>query len=131
MRLDRIMILNGISCLIFGGIFTFDTSKTIDLLGNIPHFTLQSLGIILLINAGHLFWAAIRKPHKFELLYFIFGDFLWFFLTTLLLISNTWITTSFGHFASSLTAIMVGMFGYGQLTHYRKIYRKKKGLQNV
>lgn len=126
MTLKLIMTLNAISCLVFGSVFYFYPSEISSLLGHVPHLILKLLGIVLLVNAAHLFWATLRKPHKVELLYFILGDFLWVLMTVIILIFQAWITTFYGVIASSITATMVGIFGYIQLNHYKKMFVRKK-----
>ena len=83
---------------------------------------LSILGAILIFNGLHLMWTARRPlPHKWLVLYFSAGDFLWALVSMALIAFNLWVTTQYGVITAVIIAIMVGFFGAMQLLKLKHI----------
>lgn len=120
LTLKSVMRLNAKSCLIFGLMFVLIPGQVTGFLAQenqAPPLVFIVLGIALFANAAHLVWAATKKvPGGLLVLYFSIGDFFWVLLTILLILTGWWITTPGGIAVSLVVAIMVGTFGFLQIT---------------
>ena len=126
LSLRYIMRANSASCLAFGFLFTIKPGLVAAFLGGMspaPTWVFLLLGIVLIFNGFHLFWASnIDLPKKELILYFSIGDYLWVGVSVGLMLSGIWVTTLGGIVASSIVATMVGLFGVSQM-----ISRKSMG----
>ncbi len=117
--LKTVLRANAMSCIIFGVIFVLAPMAVAQFIGGnnpAPELALTVLGIILLVNGAHLVWASFKElPHKFLIMYFSIGDFLWAIMTVILVAFNLWITTLEGVIASLLIAVGVASLGVLQL----------------
>ncbi|MDJ0624179.1 MAG: hypothetical protein QNJ17_14515 [Desulfocapsaceae bacterium] len=119
-NLKNVMRLNATSCLVFGLTFVIIPESVVDFLAQetqAPSLIFIILGIALFGNGIHLLWAAARSvPGKLLVLYFSIGDFLWVVATLLLVLAGVWITAPAGIAVSLAVAMMVGTFGFLQMT---------------
>lgn len=119
-KLKKVLLLNSISCILFGLLFLFFPSSTSSFIGNNIVWLIQVVGAILVINGLHLMYASKReKPVCPEVLYFILGDFLWVLGTIGLILGGLIITSTKGIIVSLIIAIMVATFGYMQVLGYQ------------
>lgn len=110
-----VLLLNALSCAIFGGLFLKDANAASLFIGNPPILLMQFLGAGLLINALLLIINAIRKqPPRIKIITFAIGDGIWVFATFVLLIIGHWITTPHGISWAIGVAIFVGLCGIAQ-----------------
>lgn len=120
LKLKNVMSANAISSLAFGGLFSLQPGLVATFLGGAspaPKLYIFILGILLIVNGLHLFWASmIFLPNKYLILYFSAGDYIWVIATLGLMVSGVWITTTSGVLVGSAVAVVVGIFGTLQLT---------------
>lgn len=113
------MRTNAISCLGFGVLFVLLPKLVANFLGGAsaaPQIVILILGVLLVVNGLHLLWASrAALPHKYLILYFSIGDFIWVIVSMGLVASGVWITTLGGVLAACAIAVMVGLFGVRQL----------------
>lgn len=109
--LKMLLRLNAASCLGFGGVFVFAPGAVVAFLGAPPTGVVVVLGLVLLVNGGHLIHASSRAARAVELRWFALGDFAWVAGTMLLVVGRLWITTPGGAVAALAVAAMVGSFG--------------------
>lgn len=123
--LKTVLRANAMSCIIFGFIFVLAPMAVAQFVGgnnSVPELALTVLGIILLVNGAHLVWASFKElPHKFLIMYFSIGDFLWAIMTVILVAFGLWITTLEGVIASLLIAVVVASLGVLQLFKRKKM----------
>ena len=114
--LKRVLVANGVSCLLFGALFTIFPEKIAQILGTPPSWLITALGVGLIGNALALFWSARRTtPGRTEVLFFAAGDLAWVVATVVLVAIGIWITNSTGIVLSLIVAIWVAACGYTQL----------------
>jgi hypothetical protein len=117
--LKTVLRMNATSCIIFAIIFLLMPTAGASFLGKnkaAPELVLQVLGLILLTNGLHILWVSWQlKPHKYLVLYFAVGDFIWVVASIILVSLGMWITTTLGIFISLLVTMMVGTFGILQI----------------
>jgi hypothetical protein len=119
-KLQKILLINSGSCLLFGVLFLIFPTQTSDFIGNSITWLVQLIGAALLFNGLHLIYASKRKnPICPEILYFILGDFLWVLGTLAFVLTGIVITSTQGIIVSLLIAVMVGFFGYMQVIGYK------------
>lgn len=118
LSLKNIIRANGISCISFGGLFIVNANTVAHFLANknpVPEQILIVIGTILVFNGVHLIWTSMQlNINKWLILYFSLGDALWLVVSMGLAASSFWINTTQGITATSLVAIMVGIFGLAQ-----------------
>lgn len=113
---NTILKANAASCLIFGLLFTAQSAQVAQFLGTAPQMYILILGLGLLVNGAHLFWASrTNPPRRLELAYFSFGDFLWGIATVILTSFDIFITTQMGKIAALAIAALVVTFGILQM----------------
>jgi len=121
-QLQKILLMNAGSCILFGVIFLFFPNQTDQFIGNSIAWLIQLIGAILVFNGLHLIFASKRqKPVCPEVLYFVLGDFLWVLGTLVLIVLGVVITSIQGIVVSLLIAVMVGVFGYMQIVGYKSL----------
>ena len=117
--LHTVLRANAASCLVFGMLFIFFSSDTLEFLGQADQsngWILVIIGILLLVNGFHLLWAAsMPNPGKLLVIYFSSGDFIWVAGTVLLIVLGIGISSSAGVTAALVVAALVGSFGLLQL----------------
>ena len=117
--LRYIMRANSVSCLAFGFLFAIKPALVAAFLGGTspaPTWIFLLLGVVLIFNGLHLFWASnIQLPKKELILYFSIGDYVWVVASAGLMFCGIWVTTLEGIVATSVVAIMVGLFGVLQM----------------
>jgi len=114
--LTFVLRLNALSCLGFGAAFMIGPSTIAIAVGSVPPPILTVLGIVLLANGVHLGAASLRrKPIRAEVLWFSFGDLIWWLVTLALIASNVWITTRLGIVLALVIAVGVATMGVTQL----------------
>lgn len=110
--LKAVLILNALSCAIFGAIFCLKTEGVVNFIGNPPHFFIQILGVGLIINAILLLFTAVQaKPKRRDVIYFSLGDAAWVVFTGVLIIGGIWINNSEAIYWSLAVASFVGLCG--------------------
>ncbi len=115
-NLQFVLRLNAASCALFGLQFFIAPSLTAQFLGHVPSSIILIVGIILVVNAGHLSFASLRTvPIPNEIIWFSIADLLWWGGSMLLLATQTWITSHQGIIAATLVAIAVAGLGLAQL----------------
>ena len=120
--LKTTMLLNSLSCLIFGILFVTLSDSVNSFIGNSVNWLIPVVGIVLIFNGCHLLLACKReKPICPEILYFVVGDFAWVLISVVLIVLDIVITSSQGIVVSLLIAAMVGLFGVLQILGYKKI----------
>lgn len=113
--LKSVVLLNAISCVVFGLILVLWSEGISQLLGDPPRLFLQILGWGLLANAGLLVATAIQShPARGSIMMFVVGDAAWVIGTVALLTLGIWITTSAGVAWSVCVAAFVGLCGWLQ-----------------
>lgn len=113
--LKSVLIANGVSCLLFGALFTILPDETAQFLGTPPNWLVIVVGIGLIGNAFALFWTArSAKPRRLGVLFFVVGDLAWVVATVLLVAIGIWITNSTAIAYSLIVAVWVAACGYTQ-----------------
>ena len=127
-KINIILKLNALNCLLFGALFVFIPETIIVFLadvtlndsGHMPKLVLVGLGVVLNVYGMLLIWLSNRETVPLGLVLFVaIGDFLWVIATLILLLMQLWITSSNGMAAAGLVAMFVGWFGLQQLQHYK------------
>jgi len=114
MTLASLLRLNALSCLVFGALFLGRPEQVSGVLGDPPAGLLRLVGIVLILHAGHLGWASLRRPGAWEVGYFSIGDALWVAATLALLVGGVWITTPLGQGLALVVGAGVGCLGWLQ-----------------
>lgn len=113
--LKFVLAANAASCLLFGGIFLFESPDIAALLGDPPVWLVRTIGIGLLANAIYLAVTAARAaPTRRDILTFAIGDAAWVVTTTVLLATGLWITTPAGVAWALGVGAFVGLCGLAQ-----------------
>ena len=117
-NLNIILILNTVSCVLFGSLFVMQHEAIHNFL-QIPEdldFLVPASGGVLLLFAAHLISAIVRKRKiRWEIYYFVIGDILWVLYSALLIIFGVISGTS-ALLCVSGVAILVGTFALLQFT---------------
>lgn len=117
-ELKYVLRANALSCVVFGGIFVLVPATVVNFLSQTnpaPQWLFLALGIGLILNGLHLFWASLRPIHnKILIAYFSLSDFLWVAVSAVLVIAGIWVTNTEGIIATAVVAMMVGFFGFLQ-----------------
>ncbi len=110
--LKAVLILNALSCAIFGSLFCLKTKEVITFIGNPPYLFIQILGAGLIVNAILLILTALQKePKRKDVIFFSLGDAAWVLFTVVLIIAGLWIKNSEAIFGSLVVAAFVGLCG--------------------
>ncbi len=118
--------LNAASCLVFGAVFAAIPQWVAVFLGSPPAWVILGIGIALLLNGAHLFFASLRRrPVWGEILWFSIGDMIWWLGALGLAATRTWVETPGGTVAAWAVAIVVAGLGLWQLT---ELGRARTGL---
>lgn len=113
--LKTVLLLNALSCALFGIIFVAMPIAASNFIGNPPILLLQILGAGLVVNAVLLVVTALKKdPSRIKIITFAIGDGIWVLTTAILLLAGLWITTPQGILWSIGVAIFVGLCGLAQ-----------------
>jgi hypothetical protein len=119
LSLQNVMRANAISCISFGVLFALQPSLVAMFLGGefaAPQLYILILGILLIFNGFHLFWASkIALPKKELILYFSLGDYIWVVVSLALVMFGVWITTTMGTIVACAVAAVVGLLGILQM----------------
>ena len=122
--LKQVLKLNAASCLMFGSLFVLMPSSIAVFLSEsqpLPSLLILVTGVVLLLNGGHLLWAAYQsKPSRHWIFYFSAGDFLWVLATLVLVIGGFGVTTTLGIVTALVIALVVAELGIMQLVTLRK-----------
>ena len=111
-----VLRLNSASCLIFGAVFLVWSNGVSFFLGETPRWVILTMGALLLVNGLHLLLASLRvRLLHFEIMYFAFGDYIWFVSTLIILASGQLITESEGMSAALTVAVLVILLGCAQI----------------
>lgn len=125
LSLHNVMRANAMSCMVFGVLFALLPGQVAVFLGGTapaPRIYILALGVMLIIHGMHLVWASRQaRPKKQLILYFSLGDFIWVIASVGLMLLGVWITSYTGVIATSLVAVMVGIFGILQLTGIKAV----------
>jgi hypothetical protein len=115
LSLQNVMRANAISCISFGVLFALQPSLVATFLGSesaAPQLYILILGILLIFNGFHLFWASkIALPKRELILYFSIGDYIWVVVSVTLMSFGVWITTTMGIIVTCAVAALVGLLG--------------------
>lgn len=126
LSLKRVMVLNAISCILFGATFlafSHEVGLFLHKVAPAPNLVLILLGSVLIFNGLHLMWAASKKEiEEWLVVYFVLGDLAWVGISLFLIFSNIWITSQLGIIATLLVAVMVGAFGILQFIKRKQIF---------
>lgn len=123
--LKAVLILNALSCAIFGALFFLKGEEVANFIGTPPVLFVQVLGAGLFINAILLMFAALQSaPKRKDVLFFSLGDAAWVAFTVILIIGNIWIKNNEAIYWSLAVALFVGLCGLLQW-----IYAPKSGVQ--
>lgn len=140
--LSNILRLNAASCLGFGALFLLAPRPIAAWLGAVAPEVLGFVGAGLLLNGGHLLWAA-RRPRlaEAEVLWFSTADLVWWLATCALVAARWGITEPAGIMAALVVATGVAGLGLAQVLslgrarsnlstgdHLRRIGRSWQGL---
>ena len=142
--INNILRLNAASCLGFGTVFLVGSGTVSALLGTIPPQVLIAIGVGLMANGVHLSIASTRAvPRRAEIVWFSFGDLLWWTASVALVAAGVWITTLSGVVGVLVVAMAVAALGVAQLAilgvsksglstrdHWRRIGRSWLSLPN-
>ena len=121
-KLRKTLLMNSVSCILFGLIFLIFPVHTNEFIGNNMSWLTRVIGVILLFNGFHLIYASKRKSAICpEILYFVLGDFLWVLGTFVLIAMGIIITSTQGIVVSLIIATVVGTFGYLQIIGYKQV----------
>ena len=109
--LNLVMRINALSCITFGLIFLAIPDQVSGFLATVspaPVTILYILGVGLIINGLHLFWASRKvRPGKALVNYFSIGDFIWLLASIGLVAMEVWIDTAAGVLATLAVAFVV------------------------
>jgi len=123
--LNVVMRANSVSCIGFGLVFLAIPIQVTNFLGTVSQVSdtvLFLLGIGLIINGLHLFWASRQlRPSKMLVNYFSIGDFIWLLASIFLVTMEIWIDTSAGVLVTMVVAVVVGGFGVVQKVLRREV----------
>jgi len=121
-----VLRLNAASCLGFGVLFAILPGEVSLMLGTAPPSIVFGLGVVLLVNSGHLALASLRsRLIEAEVLWFSFGDMAWWIASLALIAAGVWITTPLGVALALLVGACVAALGCAQLFI---LGRKRSGL---
>ncbi|MBO6550122.1 MAG: hypothetical protein JJ964_10950 [Rhizobiales bacterium] len=110
--LKAVLILNALSCLIFGALFCLKTGGVVSFIGNPPSLLVQILGAGLIINSIFLLLTALQTaPKRKDVIFFSLGDAAWVVFTAVLIIGDIWIKNSEAIYWSLAVAVFVGLCG--------------------
>jgi len=113
--LKLILILNAISCILFGGLFLLESDEISKFIGSLPLFVLQVLGVGLLVNGLLLLLLAMKAtPPRRDVILFALGDAVWVIVSMGLLITGVWITNADAFPWVIGVAVFVGFCGFMQ-----------------
>lgn len=113
--LKAVLILNALSCAIFGALFFLKSEEVANFIGTPPALFVQVLGAGLFINAILLIFTAFQSaPKRNDILFFSLGDAAWVAFTIILIIGNIWIINSEAIYWSIAVALFVGLCGLFQ-----------------
>lgn len=114
--LNHILRLNAASCVGFGAIFTVKPAAAGAFLGTMPAPLLVAIGVVLLVNGLHLILASLRSnPIKAEILWFSYGDLVWWLGSLGCIAAGLWITTPSGTISAFVVATAVAGLSVAQL----------------
>lgn len=123
--LKAVLILNALSCAIFGALFFLKSEEVANFIGTPPALFVQVLGAGLFINAILLIFTGLQSaPKRKDVLFFSLGDAAWVAFTAILIIGNIWILNTEAIYWSLAVALFVGTFGLLQW-----MYAPKSGVQ--
>lgn len=121
-----VLRLNAASCLGFGVLFVALPGEVALTLGAAPPGVVFGLGLVLLVNGGHLALASLRsRPIEAEILWFSLSDMAWWLASLALIAAGVWITTPLGVALALLVGACVAALGSAQLF---LLGRKRSGL---
>lgn len=110
--LKLVMLLNALSCAVFGAIFVGLGAAVAQFLGDPPVWLIRAIGAGLILNAAHLVIEARKAvPPRNMVMYFATGDAIWVVATLGLILAGVYVTTPLGQAATVAVAAMVGGFG--------------------
>ena len=110
--LKVVLLLNALSCIIFGAMFSLNTGQVVTFIGNPPHAFIQILGLGLVINGMLLILTAFQtEPKRRDVICFSLGDAAWVIFTGALLLGGIWIRSGEATYWSLAVAIFVGICG--------------------
>ena len=114
--LRLVLRANALSCLVFGALFSIAPAAVARFLGDAPETAVFVIGILLIGNAAHLFFAAMRPALiRAEVIWFSLGDLLWWSGSLALLATQVWVTSDRGILVTWLVAVAVAGLGLAQL----------------
>jgi hypothetical protein len=88
------------------------------------------VGLILVANGLHLLWASHYRLQNLKLiLYFSIGDFVWVICSVAFIFSGLWITSTEGILASTVVAVLVGLFGTFQMGARNNILARQSDIR--
>ena len=110
--LKAVLLLNALSCIIFGVLFSLNTKEVVTFIGNPPHAFIQILGFGLVINGVLLLLTAFQtEPKRRDVICFSLGDAAWVIFTGVLLLGGIWIRSGEATYWSLAVATFVGICG--------------------
>jgi hypothetical protein len=131
--LKNVMRSNSASCLIFGGLFALypaDVASFLSSSSPAPRMLIFMVGLILVANGLHLLWASHYRLQNLKLiLYFSIGDFVWVISSVAFIFSGLWITSTEGILASTVVAVLVGLFGAFQMGARNNILARQSDIR--
>lgn len=122
--LQSTLRMNASTCIGFGLLFSLIPDSVAHFLSATspaPSLVLLILGLGLIFQGAHLFWASLQiQPSKALILYFSLGDFAWMLASVFLMLLGVWVNSPLGVLYASLVALMVGFLGVMQIKTYKK-----------
>ena len=113
--LQLLLLINCISCAIFGAFFVLFSATAITMIGDPPQILVILTGFAFLFNAILLGIAAARvNNYTTSIGYFIAGEVIWFLITLELLASGLWIVGTAAITLDILIAALLGLLGFGK-----------------
>jgi hypothetical protein len=113
--LQLLLLINCISCAIFGAFFVLFSATAVTMIGDPPQILVILTGFAFLFNAILLGIAAARvNNYTTSIGYFIAGEVIWFLITLELLASGLWIVGTAAITLDILIAALLGLLGFGK-----------------
>ena len=113
--LQLLLLINCISCAIFGAFFALFSATAVTMIGDPPQILVILTGAGLLLNAVLLGIAAYQVPnYTLSIGYFIVCDAIWVLITLELLATGLWIIGTAAITVSIMVAALLCLLGFGK-----------------
>lgn len=113
--LQLLLLINCISCAIFGAFYVLFSATAVSMIGDPPQILVILTGVTFLFNAILLGIAAARvNNYTTSIGYFIAGEVIWFLITLEILASGLWIVGTAAITLDILIAALLGLLDFGK-----------------